>query len=105
MILGQHIGKELCDALGLPKYTTAFTLHARVGVPVTVECEYIPEDSVAVRDFVPALARYHLVPANAQARQVRHPAEVMGYDAWMEERKAVAHARLMSHSVGIDYGR
>lgn len=97
-ILGQHIGKELCNALGLPKYTIGFTLHARVGEVVTVECEYVPEQSVATGSFVPALAKYHLVPANAEAKQVRHPAEVMGYDAWMRERIEGEHCKYMART-------
>lgn len=98
MILGQHLGKELCDALGLPKYTIGFTLRARVGEPVTVECEYVPEDRVEARDFTAALARYNLVPANDRARKVYHPAEVMGYDAWLHDRTETEHRKYMART-------
>lgn len=99
MILGQHIGKELVESLGLPKYTIGFTLRARVGEVVTVECEYAPESDL----FVRKLAEYTLTPRTAKAKAVMHRAEAIGYDAWRAERIEVEHARLMSRSVGIDY--
>lgn len=91
MILGQHIGKELVESLGLPKYTIGFTLRARVGEVVTVECEYMPEGD----EFVPALAQYSLVPRTAKAKVVMHRAAVLGYDAWMRERIENDHAVFM----------
>ncbi|MCA1857439.1 hypothetical protein LE190_16115 [Massilia oculi] len=98
MILGQHIGKELCDALSLPKYTIGFTLRARVGELVTIECEYVPDDQVCVGDFTVALAQYHLTPANDRAKAVRHPAEVMGYQAWLAQRNEDAHCKYMART-------
>lgn len=34
---------ELMQVLGLPKHTSAFSLHAAVGKPVVVECTYYPD--------------------------------------------------------------
>lgn len=94
MILGQHIGKALCDALGLPKYTKSFTLRVEAGKLVTVECEYALETDL----FVTELAQFHLVPANDRARAVAHPADVMGYDAWLTKRNEMAHRAFMART-------
>lgn len=98
MMLGHEIGKELCDALGLPKRTRGFTLRCYTGQPVTVECEYFPDGR-----FQAALAEYTLVPRPVS---VAVPlVEALGYDRWMDLRKELAHLDLMSRAVGVDYGR
>jgi len=97
-ILGQHLGKQVVLALGLPKYTVGFTLHARVGELVRIECEYVPEDGAAGGDFATALAQYQLIPANQQAREVFCRAEVIGYDAWRTEQIEEAHRKYMART-------
>lgn len=93
-ILGHQIGQVLCNALGLPKNTVAFTLRCRAGEVVRVECEYLPESADALGT---ALMEYELLPRRAAwARPVpKHPAEVIGFDAWMRERTEAVHAAFM----------
>lgn len=98
MILGQHLGQQLCDALDLPKYTIGFTLRARVGELVTIECEYVPEDRLQTGRILSELAQYNLVPADAAARKVRGAGEVTNYDAWKRERTERAHAEYMART-------
>jgi len=87
-ITGQDIGKELCDALGLPKNTISFTLRAQVGHFVTVECEYAPEG----REWLRELAEFHLV----RQPETKAPAVApMHYDDWLAQSKAIAHRDFM----------
>lgn len=89
MITGQQIGKELCDALGLPKFTRGFTLRCYTGEVVTVECEYYPEGS-----FQTALAQYHLVPRT----EAPPAADEFTFNAWMRERTERAHREFMERT-------
>lgn len=100
-ILGHEIGQALCDALGLPKNTVAFTLRCRAMEVVRVECEYYPEDAAAISS---ALMEYELVPRRAawcEPHTDASPpfpascAETMGYDAWLKARTDAAHAEFM----------
>lgn len=91
MITSHQIGKALIDALGLPKQTIAFTLRARAGHFVTVECEYVPEND----QFVTELASYGLVPLSQPSKATTHPADAMGYDAWQAQRTELAHREFM----------
>jgi hypothetical protein len=102
-IAGHEIGRALCDALGLPKRTRAFTLRAEVGALVSVECEYYPEGA----GLVTALAEYELAQRETAAEPTQHPAGVMGFDAWMRERTETAHAELMARGArgGIEYNK
>lgn len=96
-ILGHEIGQVLCDALGLPKNTVAFTLHCRTQEVVRVECEYYPEGAEALST---ALMQFELLPRRAAWPEPapRHPAEVIGFDAWMRERTNAAHAAFMKRT-------
>lgn len=94
MILSNKIGPALIEALGLPKQTIAFTLRARAGHFVSVECEYAPESD----RFVTELANYRVVRIDTPSTSVPHQAEVMGYDAWLSERTARAHAAFMERT-------
>lgn len=55
-----HLGRELIEALGLPKNTTEVTLHFAAGEHVTVQCKYFPE-AQGVRRLLPRLAQWELV--------------------------------------------
>lgn len=96
-ILGHEIGQVLCDALGLPKNTFAFTLRCKAMEVVKVECEYFPEDAEALGT---ALMQYELLPRRGAWSQPvsRHPAEVIGFDAWMTQRTDLAHADFMKRT-------
>ncbi|MFC3457239.1 hypothetical protein [Massilia haematophila] len=100
-ILGHEIGQALCDALGLPKRTVAFTLRCRAMEAVRVKCEYYPEDAGAIRS---ALMEYELVPHRAAWGEpptesspggLAPCVETMGYDAWLKARTDAAHAEYM----------
>lgn len=108
-IMGHQISQAMLDALGLPKHVTAFSLHVRAGDIMTVDCEYYPDDLPAVEK---ALASYTLehrrtaefydrVFADAEGKR----AAEIGFDAWMRERTARAHAEYMARHAagGIDY--
>ncbi len=90
MITGQQISKELCDALGLPKYTRGFTLRCYTGEAVTVECEYYPSGS-----FQAELARYHLVPTESGV------AARFDFDAWMRHRTEQSHRSYMERTARL----
>jgi hypothetical protein len=90
MIPGQHISKELRDALGLPKHTRGFTLRCYVDRPVTVECEYYPDGS-----FQAALSEYTLAPLTVAKSS---DARVADFDRWMRERTKSAHAAFMERT-------
>lgn len=93
-IMGQQIGKDLCDALGLPKQTIGFTLRCYSQEIVTVECEYYPEGELITR----ALAQYSLVRL---ADEAATEAKAVDFDAWMRKRTESAHAAYMArHSKG-----
>ena len=100
IMLGQQIGPKLLESLGLPKNTISFTLRARVGKVVTVECEYAPEGDA----YASELAEYFLVERQTPRAARPHPAEVLGYDVWLQQRNEAAHRQLMARCVGIDYG-
>lgn len=90
-ILGNQIGQALCDALGLPNRTASFTLRVRADHIVTVECEYYPTDGDGL---VKALAEYTL-ERRSQTEVDQHPAAALGFDVWMERRKAAEHESYM----------
>lgn len=88
-----EIGGALCAALQLPRNTVEFTLRCRAGEMVTVECEYWPDNAMGA---VTALAEYELVRrAGAAETESAHPAEAIGFDAWMRERTEAAHQAFM----------
>lgn len=58
-VLGHQIGKALCDALGLPKGTTGFTLRVKHDCIVSIECEYYP--NIDAGDLTRALMEFELV--------------------------------------------
>lgn len=91
LMTAQTLGPQLIALLGLPKHLISFELRCAAGKIVTVKCEYYPEAAVGI-DTV--LAEYELVPRASRA--VPHPAEALGFDAWMRRRKDAAHARMMS---------
>lgn len=101
VMMGQDIGRQLCEALGLPKNTISFALRARVGQVVTVECEYAPEGN----SFATELAEFFLLPRPRVETPPADSAEALGYDNWLQQRNERAHRELMAHSVGIDYGK
>lgn len=41
--LDDGIGKQLCEALGLPNQTRAFELRVALDEPITVKCEFYPD--------------------------------------------------------------
>jgi hypothetical protein len=96
-ITAHEIGKDLIAALGLPKFTRAFTLHVRANEFVRVECEYCPDDGKAITtalmeyDLVPRIRRMPAAPAAA-------PAESVHFDTWYRHRINVAHAKFMERT-------
>ena len=100
IMLGQQIGPKLLESLGLPKNTISFTLRVRAGEVVTVECVYAPDGDLYARE----LAEYFLVDRQVPRVEQPHPAEVLGYDVWLQQRNEAAHRQLMARRVGIDYG-
>jgi hypothetical protein len=102
-IMAYEIGKDLIDALGLPKKLKSFSLHVRVGEVVRVECEYMPSDSKAITT---ALMAYDLVPRFRPAPAAVAPAEPVHFDTWYRHRINVAHAKYMertSYSLRCDW--
>ena len=98
------LGPQLIALLGLPKHCVSFELRCAVGEIVTVNCEYHPEDADGV-DLV--LAEYELVPRQTRAAVEPHPAEAIGFDAWMRNRIEGAHQVMMSvvRLGGVEYGQ
>lgn len=86
MGLGHQIGKDLCEALKLPKQTKSFVLRVESNQIVTVECEYYPEDG----SFIPVLAEFDLVRREPVARVEDAPP--IHFDTWMRFRTHMAHA-------------
>jgi hypothetical protein len=83
------LGPQLISLLGLPKHVISFELRCAVNEIVSVKCEYHPEDAAG---FDTVLAEYELVPRqSAEAAPAVHPAQAMGFDAWMRERTEAAH--------------
>ena len=68
---------------------------------MTVECEYAPEGDA----YMTELDEFYLLPRQQKPEAQSHPAEVLGYDVWLQQRNDLAHRRLMERSVGIDYGK
>ena len=104
IVIGQDIGRKLSEALGLPKNTISFTLRAKPNQVVTVECVYAPEGDA----YTAELAEFVLIPrprAQVPPPPPAHPAEALGYDAWLQQRNDRAHRQLMAHAIGIDYGK
>lgn len=97
MISSYEIGGALVAALGLPKNTIAFTLRARAGDIVTVECEYAPENDL----FVTELASFGLVPIDPPRKLTVHPADAMGYDAWRVGQIEAHHQAFMRRTSGL----
>lgn len=103
-IFGHEIGQALCDALGLPKRTVAFTLRCRAMEAVQVECEYYPEDAGAIRsalmeyELVPRRAAWSETPAEPDPSVPAPGVETMGYDAWLKARTDAAHAEFMKRT-------
>jgi hypothetical protein len=91
MILGHHISKELCAALGLPKQTRGFTLRCYTGEPVTIECEYYPNG-----DFQLALAQYRLIAVDGNIPAPK--AQPFDYDAWTKARTERAHREFIDRT-------
>lgn len=100
-IMGQNIGSALCEALGLPAYTTEFTLRAAVGEFVTVNCTYYPGAVARMTDlFRSAVAEFRLVRVDEYGFSP-HQAEAQGFDAWMRERNAAAHRDFMQRTAQL----
>ena len=89
------LGPQLIALLGLPKHCVSFELRCAVGELVTVKCEFYSEEAEGI-DLV--LARYELVPRETSAAVEPHPAEVIGFDAWMRERAEAAHQAMIKHA-------
>ena len=89
MITGVDIGKDLIEALGLPKNTISFVLRVKGSDLITVECEYCPDNG----DFIPVLAEYALV----RIEPVAHvESDAFDFDDWMRARKDAAHSAFMA---------
>lgn len=43
LLLGQHVGKELLEILGLPERTVSFEIRFAYDEVVTVRCEFYPD--------------------------------------------------------------
>ncbi|MGK5053599.1 hypothetical protein [Janthinobacterium sp. RB2P8] len=86
------LGPQLIALLGLPKHCVSFELRCAAGELVTVKCEFYPEEAEGI-DLV--LAEYELVPRETPTAVEPHPAEVIGFDAWMRERVELAHCNMM----------
>lgn len=90
-ISANEIGKELIEALGLPKYTTGFTLRCYTGKLVEVECEYLVEDG----SFTSALAKFRLTHRPETTEAVESTLPSMRYDDWRAEQIELAHREFM----------
>ena len=102
------LGPKLIEALGAPKHCTWLELRLAFNEIPTVRCEYYPVGDDGAIDLVSrVLAEYELVPRTAPAAVEPHPAEVVGFDAWMRERTEAAHQAMMKHARrgGIDYSK
>lgn len=84
--------QALAEAMELPKGVTKMSLHLEVDKPVTIECEIVPHVDLGLLTKV--MRSFELVPADVVLPEV-HPAEVMGFDAWMRERTERAHQEYM----------
>jgi len=94
-ITAHEIGKDLIEALGLPKVTRAFALHVRAGECVRVECEYYPSDGKAITT---ALTAYDLVPRFRRAPVASPPSEPVHFDTWYRNRINAAHSEFIERT-------
>lgn len=89
-MLGHQIGRQLVEALGLPKNTSGFTLRCYANEVVSVTCEYWPEDFGLAK----ALAKYNLVAVGGTLPTLRD----FDFDAWMRDRTERAHREHMERT-------
>jgi hypothetical protein len=95
-ITAMQIYPALKALLGLPDMLTKFELRVSSNDIVTVACEYYPcTDAKGIAQLEAVFGEYELVRRDEVAP---HPAEAMGFDAWMRERTERAHAEFMARS-------
>lgn len=102
-VTAHQIYPALKAMLGLPDMCTKFELRVSHNDIVTVACEYYPgTDAKGIAQLAAVFGEYELVRRDEVAP---HPAEAMGFDAWMRERTERAHAEFMAHGAagGIAY--
>lgn len=96
LITASEIYPALKALLGLPEQCVSFELRARAGDVVTIACEYCPSlDAQGIVRLATVLREYELVARATPAAVEPHPAEVVGFDAWMRERTEAAHQAMM----------
>lgn len=83
--LGHQLGAQLIKALGLPKQCVWFELRCASGEVVSVTCEYYPEAQNGA-PLETVLAEYQVVERKVAP---------FDFDAWMNARKALAHAAMV----------
>jgi len=88
-----ELGPVHIKALGIPPNCTSFELRCAVGEIVAVRCEFAPTGNPD--EIGAALVEYELHAKPSQSQPEKHPADVMGFDAWMRERTEAAHAAFM----------
>jgi hypothetical protein len=82
--------------LGLPDMCTKFELRVSCSDIVTVACEYYPNlDTNGIAQLTAVFGEYELV---RRGKVAPHPAEAMGFDAWMRQRTERAHAEFMART-------
>lgn len=84
--------QALTEAMDMPKGVTRMSIHLEHDKPATIECEIVP--NVSTGDLTRVMQSFSLVRNNFQSVGL-HPAEVMGFDAWMRERTERAHQEYM----------
>lgn len=81
--------------LGLPDMCTSFELRASADGMLLVSCEhYLYGSDASIAQLVKVFGEFELV-RRAECPQP-HPADQMGFDAWMRDRTERAHFEFMS---------
>jgi hypothetical protein len=90
----QDLGKKLCAVLGLPKRVLWFELRVAYDEAVTVKCEYHPESVDGRPTIDTVLAEYEFEVVSREVQPA--PDERFSFDAWLNARKAAAHAAMLA---------
>lgn len=96
IVTSHQIYPALQALLGLPDLCVSFELRASVDGLVTVSCEhYLRSDTAGIAQLARVFSEYEMVPRAAVRVGTAHPAEAMGFDAWMRQRTEAAHQAFM----------
>jgi hypothetical protein len=96
------LGPELMKLLGIPPQCSSFELRCAADEIVSVKCEFYPlGDAGTAAAIGKVLADYELVRRPVADAHPKHPAEVIGFDAWMRQRTDAVHGAYMARTRGM----